>query len=344
VTSELTGQGRSDDVGGRNFVRESVEARGMSMSIRSIIIGAKTGLCAALLVAASTPAFARLSAHMEVSGGESSGGRVTAGRPADLSLHFFDPASSDPLHHFHPMHGKPLHLIVVRDDLSTFAHLHPTPMGEHHPMFDQMLNADSADPDNFDAVRAVPTAGRYLVFAEAMPMGYSMTTVTGELEATGTPAPRQPFVLDPVDQDGFLYKDAGDYRMRLHIETYPECGTFSVMLRIFLQKRVDGRLEPVDDVETWLEAFGHAILISTDGETADAKVFSHLHAVWPLPDDPAGPRGPDLELTSDNHMPMRAGDYRLWIQLKHAGAVMTVPFGVHLVEPPPTARARRCAR
>jgi hypothetical protein len=305
---------------------------------------AKAGALAALLLSSSGPAVAGLSAHMEVSGGNTENGRVTAGQPADLMLHFYDPASTEPLHHFHPMHGKPLHLIIVRDDLSTFAHLHPVAMGEHHPMFDMMLNQSSDDPDNFDAVRAIPEAGRYFLFAEAMPMGYSMTTVPGQLEADGTDAPRVPFTLDPIDENGFIQKDVGNYHLRLAIETYPECGTFSVMLRVLLQQRIDGELKPVLDVEPWLEAFGHAILVSTAGDTADTKVFSHLHAVWPLPDDPTGPRGPDLELTSDNHMPMRAGTYKLWVQMKHAGTVMTVPFGVDLVEPPPQARARACAR
>ncbi|MGZ3745136.1 MAG: hypothetical protein ACXWRA_15230, partial [Pseudobdellovibrionaceae bacterium] len=63
------------------------------------------------------------------------------------------------------------------------------------------------------------------------------------------------------------------------------------------------------------------------------KKFLHLHAVWPLVDDPNTERGPYLRVGSDSHAPMREGVFKAWLQFKHLDQVQTIPFVIELKAP-----------
>jgi hypothetical protein len=266
---------------------------------------------------------------------------MQASAPTNLKIEFYDDESNSPLHHFHPMHEKPLHLIVIREDLSTFAHLHPSQLSEHLGLFGIDLNQATEDAYNVDAVKAVPLPGTYFLFAETMPMGYSMTTLPLSLQAQGPSlAPQEISKPDPVAADGKIHKIFGDYQIHLKVKTYPHCGTFSVLLDMKVQKKNPQtfQFEDVTDIEPWLSSFAHTVMVSLDGNTAETKQFIHLHAVWPLADDPETERGPHLRVGSDNHGPLSAGLFKAWVQFKHQGQVHTFPFVLDI--PDPTAKGR----
>lgn len=284
--------------------------------------------------------FSALQAEISVDGLKTK--KVVAGKPSVLGIQFSDPENPEPLHHFHPMHGKELHTIIVNEDLSHFAHFHPAvtfmdPLGNHHHAgyFEAKLNQSSSDPDNQDLIRATPFGGEYFIFAESMPMGYSMTTLPLQMSVEGLPKEKTPLVLDPVLSDGKIIKQQDGYQFTLNVETYPHCGTFSVLLKVFIEKlnMEKSLFEPVLDLQPWLQTFGHAVLISEAGTNAKEKKFIHLHAVWPLPGDPSNERGPFLEITTDNHGLMVAGVYKTWVQFNHLNQIHTVPFVIELKEP-----------
>jgi P-type Cu+ transporter len=84
---------------------------------------------------------------------------------------------------------------------------------------------------------------------------------------------------------------------------------------------------PVDDLQPYLAAAGHVVVMRADGET-----FAHEHAE--VTDDggrpvfalPGQTFGPDLDVHAE--FPT-AGTYRLWAQFRLAdGRVITVPFTV----------------
>ena len=79
--------------------------------------------------------------------------------------------------------------------------------------------------------------------------------------------------------------------------------------------------EPVTDLEPYLAAFGHTLVLSED-----TLEYVHAHPVELLPDrleTAAG--GPDL--TFKARLP-KPGRYRLWTQLKRGGVVTTARFTV----------------
>src|SRR5690606_33554731 len=97
------------------------------------------------------------------------GGEMTAGERSRWELRYYNDETGEAHHHYMMMHAKLLHMIVVRDDLNTFAHIHPN-FSHGSRAFSITVNADQVpDPDNADIPTAVPTAGRYLVFTETMP-------------------------------------------------------------------------------------------------------------------------------------------------------------------------------
>lgn len=282
----------------------------------------------------ASPSLGALAAQMFLNNEETS--VMSAGEPVNLKIEISDTESAEQVHHFHPMHEKPMHLIIVSEDLESFSHLHPIQIREHLGIFGIDLNQPTTDSYNLDAATAVPKSGEYFVFAESMPMEFSMTTLPLSLTAVGPRPEKKPLLPDPIDTDGFIYKLYHDYRIQLQSETYYHCGTFSALLNITLQ-HLDpktGSYVDLTDLDTWLNSFGHAIMISENGNTAQEKRFVHLHAVWPLVDDPENERGPSLRLATDNHNPMTEGMYKIWLQFKHRGQVQTIPFVINIKAPP----------
>jgi hypothetical protein len=283
-------------------------------------------------------ATADVAARLYIDGAESGAEPyvLEAGKPSEWVFEIFDPNSPDPFHHFHPMHGKEVHAFIVSDDLSHFAHFHPAETGNHLGLFLSKLNEPNDDPDSQDAARAIPYAGRYHVYNESMPMTELMTILGTDVVATGAPRPPSPpVVANPVNAEGAIELLYEDYRLKIRHEAFPHPGTFIVTVNFGLERfdPAKGDFQPVTDLEPWLLSYAHVVLVSVDGDSAMKKGVLHLHAVWPIVDDPDSGRGPGVELAADSHVRPRAGLYKSWLQFKHAGRIHTVPFAIDVKAP-----------
>ena len=261
---------------------------------------------------------------------------VVAGEPFEAKIKVFDAETPNGMLHFHPMHEKAMHLIVVSEDLTSFAHLHPRQVSEHLGKFTIGLNQTSADPDNVDATTAVALPGNYLLFNETMPMGFSMTTLPLDLTATGPARALQPLVLDPISDAGIIVKEIDGYRVRFKVTPFFHCNSLTVAFDAHFQVWDVASNDYVDitDLEPWLTSFAHTVMISEHGKMAAEKSFYHVHAVYPLTDDPNSERGPDVALGMHNHVSMNEGVFKTWLQFKHRGLVHTIPFVLNIVAPP----------
>src|SRR5713101_614399 len=80
---------------------------------------------------------------------------------------------------------------------------------------------------------------------------------------------------------------------------------------------------PVNDIEPYLGAFGHTLVVSED-----TLHYVHAHPVELLPDTPSPRGGPDLTFKALMPKPER---YRLWTHIKRAASsrrrVFTVDAG-----------------
>jgi hypothetical protein len=186
------------------------------------------------------------------------------------------------------LHGKELHLIVARRDLSGFQHLHP-----------------SKDGDGVWSIPlTLPKPGTYRFFTDIKPEGAKEQLTLGT--DVVAPGDYRPAPLPGIEQ---VAKVDG-YEVRLTGALAP--GKSS---RLTLSVRKDGR--PVTDLEPYLEAYGHLVALR-DRDLA----YLHVHPDGEPGDGRTEP-GPDV--TFHVEVPS-AGAYRLYLDFKHGGKVRTAEF------------------
>ena len=225
-----------------------------------------------------------------------------AGVPTRVTATVVDAETGEPVTDLTRSHEAWMHFIATREDLGTFSHVHPEPTGQ---------------PGELAVDVTFPTPGRYIVNTEFRQRGEmsdvhqrQLVTVAGTAPApvTQTVSPRTVVV------DGVRVELGGEARVGepsdLHFE-FTDAAT--------------GR--PVDDLQPFLAAAGHVVIMRGDGAT-----FAHEHAE--VEDDrgrtvfatPGQEFGPELDVHAEFTTP---GTYRLWAQFRRAdGHVLTVPFTV----------------
>jgi Cu+-exporting ATPase len=227
---------------------------------------------------------------------------VRPGVPTRLLVTLTDTATGEPVEDLTRSHEAWMHLIATRADLGTFAHLHPQPTGR---------------PGRLAVGITFPTAGEYVVNTEFRRQGQMGDVHARQLLTVAGAAPAPvPLSAGPrsVVVDG----------VRVQLSGTAEAGRRSD-LHYTLTDAATGR--SVDDLQPYLAAAGHVVVMRADGAT-----FAHEHAevtdadgrpVFALPGTTFGP-----ELDVHAEFPT-AGTYRLWAQFRLAdGDVITVPFTV----------------
>jgi hypothetical protein len=194
-------------------------------------------------------------------------------------------------------HTKRMHLIVARRDLTGFQHLHPT----------------MASDGTWSTPLRLADAGSYRLFADFAHEG-KPTTLAGDLRVDGT------VDLQPLPAPASAARSDGGYDVRLD-SAAGRAGKESA-LRFTITK--DG--QPVH-VEPYLGAGGHLVALR-EGDLA----FLHVHPTDHGHGDAAAAGGDDKPAgRHDNSIGFAAtfptaGQYRLFLQFKHAGQVQTVAY------------------
>ena len=193
-------------------------------------------------------------------------------------------------------HGEDLHLVAVRADLSGYQHVHPDlgPDGTWRAPL-------TLDPGSWRLVADTTPAASD---EDAAPEGLALT---GDLQVAGSYDPQplpEPSAVTEVD--GYTVVLTGDLAAGAESEL-----TFSVSR--------DGR--PVTDLEPYLGAFGHLVVLR-DGDLA----YLHVHPNGE-PGDGRTPAGPAVRFTTTAPS---AGAYRLFLDFRHGGVVRTAEFTVEV--------------
>jgi hypothetical protein len=209
-------------------------------------------------------------------------------------------------------HERILHVIVVSEDFTVFAHLHPEDFGAVTP--------EMIQDARFSVNYSFPKAGRYLIALDSAVHDLHFSKqlfidVTGEpnMAATGT--------------DFSRVKKSGDYVIRLTVPEHMKAGQ-GTTLGYFIEK--DGK--PVADLETYLAALMHLAVIKTD-----LTYFIHVHGEAPGSSS-AHPEGhihgtalkgfgPVIEATVT--FPVK-GMYQIFSEIKHQGKVIVTSFMVNI--------------
>lgn len=214
-----------------------------------------------------------------------------------LRLTLRDPEHGRPVPAFATIHERLLHLFIIDRSLEYFRHVHPEPAGD----------------GVFELKHDVPP-GAYVLIVDFLPHGGGTQMLQRAIVTPGyrgvlfPPAPQ--LVPDPSAE-----KTEGGVRVRLDT-TELKAGKAAVF-RFTLTDVSAGA--PVSDLEPFLGASGHMLLVNADLTEAD-----HVH-----PEEPAT-RGPSI--TFQPLMPA-PGLYKLWLQVQRHGLVVTIPFVVSVQAP-----------
>jgi hypothetical protein len=226
---------------------------------------------------------------------ETSPREARAGRPVELRFHIYsrqEPKKA--LTVFEQVHEQLMHLIIVSRDLGYFDHVHP-----------------ELDPKTgtFTLTHTFPAGGEYRLFCDTTPKDAGTQVLVAPLRVSGTPAPEA-----KLTASASLQASTGDVVIDLKPDATP------------LQARTDHQITlgytraggaPVTDLQPWLGALGHVVLIHEDAET---MVHSH-------PQEEVPPRGTPTpsRLRFYARFP-KPGLYKGWAQFQRDGRVLTAPF------------------
>jgi hypothetical protein len=208
-----------------------------------------------------------------------------ASQPFTLRFHLEE--SGRPVANLEPTHEKRMHLIIVRDALDVFLHLHPE------------IAADGTATVEL----TLPTAGSYHVYVDYKPAGGSPATAKATL-ATRDAVEAKPELV--VNAPGIV--STTDLTAELAITPTSSGESRTVTFR--LKDRVSG--EAVQDLQPYLGAMGHLVVIR-----AATNDYIHAH--------PESSSNQPHEVSFEVHA-AAAGLYAGWGQFQRAGKIMTVPF------------------
>jgi hypothetical protein len=171
--------------------------------------------------------------------------RASAGERVNLEL-MIHAADGRMLKDFDIMHEQKIHLIVVRDDLEHFAHLHPT--------------VDSMG--NIRITHTFAAGGTYRLFAEFKPRDGAAGVVSTTIQIRGDVGSSPPLV---PNVPGLI----GDGSLNANLATESVAGGLT---RIVFDLR-DGNDRPIADLQPWMGELGHLLILSADGT---GLVHSHV--------------------------------------------------------------------
>jgi len=210
---------------------------------------------------------------------------IRAGETAALVITIKDPGGK-PVTKLETVHEKIVHLLVVSKDLSWFTHEHPQMQGD----------------GTLRVAFAFPVPGEYMLYHDFTPPGVGQQVVRVAVTVPGeAPSP----LLLAVDSD-----------KEKHVDGYAIVFSTKASLRVgedaelVFQITKDGK--PVTDLQPYLGAMGHLVIISEDLEH-----FVHSH-----PLDAVGATGPEVRFHAHFEA---AGLYKAWGQFQRGGKLLTVP-------------------
>ena len=207
-------------------------------------------------------------------------------------------------------HERILHVIIVSEDFTAFAHLHPEDFGAVTPKMIQDAR--------FSVNYSFPKAGRYLIALDSAVHDLHFSKQLF-IDVTGEPK------MSVTETDFSRAKKSGDYVIRFTVPEHIKAGE-ETTLGYFIKK--DGK--PVADLEPYLAALMHLAVIKTD-----LKNFIHAHGEAPGSPSahPAGHIhgtalpgfGPVIEAPIT--FPVK-GMYHIFSEIKHQGKVIVTSFMV----------------
>lgn len=241
---------------------------------------------------------------------------IKKGVPTNIEIYFKDKHSGEMEKDFKIMHGKIMHMVIYKHDLSVFKHVHPY-FDPITGRFQVTINMPHSDPDNFDLTNTIVEPGMYMVMADVDIKGKGMRMGHSHLHVMGS-AQHSMLVADPVDSNGVINKVFNNkFKVSLDWQETQGCKARLIDFNLNL---TDLNSNPVD-IQPWLQTGGHSVVISQTNKNPQTKKlsFGHMHAPEPLDKKSFIFSYYDQSILSE-------GLNKIWFQIKVEDKVQTIPF------------------
>lgn len=245
-----------------------------------------------------------------------------AGEPLTLLFEIKHPGTGERVLDFAMVHAQRYHLFVISQDMQHFEHIHPV-----------------QGNDGLWSIEVVlPHPGYYKVLSDFVPQG-------GTAQFIARPLITADYAGDLVADSAHLVADTdisktvGDLTATLSLDPPTFIAGLYGHLNFYLTDARTGK--PVSDLQTYLGAFGHTLILSEDmvdyvhshpidlsagfDEESGPKLF-----MIPMGVDPETLRG-GPEITFDGLMP-RAGRFRAFTQFRRRDELHTFEFTFEVID------------
>jgi hypothetical protein len=240
-----------------------------------------------------------------------------------------------------PDHGHPMHLFIVSPALDHLWHLHPDEIAAG----DEIATGSSSTyylrarrrTSAFEGWLPDLPQGRYELFADLVHRTGVSETVTGQLD---TPAIRG-VALTGDDSEWSGPSSSTDGVSRTSdggriVWVRDGQALRTKQLTIFTFRVEDAAGQPASDLEPYMGMPGHAIFVKRD-----RRVFAHVHPSGSAPMaamEIAMPSRPSHAHSGDRPPPTvsfpygfpEPGDYRIFVQVRRSGRIVTGAFDAHV--------------
>lgn len=229
---------------------------------------------------------------------------VKAGQPTKFHIVVRHPLTGEPVTQYGEVHDKLFHLFIVSRDMKQFFHEHP------------VLEKDGS----FTIEHVLPTPGQYVLFSDFMPVGGGPQLIVSPITTAGFDGDIASAWPNLKPETSFV-KKANGVTIDMQIDPAQLIAGEETDMPIHFEDEKTG--QPVKDLQRYLGAFGHAMMLSED-------MTEHVHA-HPAENlegtDITAGGGPDLVFHALFPKP---GNYRMWLQFQRNDVLSTVPFTVRV--------------
>ncbi len=272
---------------------------------------------------------------------------IPVGRPVTWTLKITDAKTGAPANDFETEMTKKMHLIVVKNDLSWFNHIHPT-LGQN---------------GTFVVTATLPKPGTYKLYADYTLKGRGQQVPQYELATDGgQPTPSTVALVPDKMQGPWLVnkftshpdsnpeaRGGAAYQVAMMPMPMPLKAGQNTMLHFQIR---DAGGKPIKDLQPYLGAMGHCVILS-----GDTTKYLHSHPMAAGMEHDMSKMGA-MDMSQMNEAPApksggpdvmfhtnfpAAGLYKVWGQFQHRGQIITASFVVNVAPGAPASASSQGA-
>jgi hypothetical protein len=239
---------------------------------------------------------------------------VKAGQKTKFRIAVSHPLTGEPVTQFGEVHDRLFHFFIISRDMKQFFHEHP------------VLDKDGS----FTLEHVLPAPGQYMLFSDFMPVGGGPQLITTPLTTAGFDGDIA-MSWPNLKPDTSFVKSANGTTVDMQIDPAKLIVGEESDIPIHFDDEKSGT--PVKDLQRYLGAFGHAMMLSED---MTEHVHAHPEQMLEGTTVTDG-GGPDLVFHALFPKP---GLYRIWLQFQRNNVLSTIPFTVRVMRPGETLAAQ----